>query len=70
VLKQQQEKINFELKDVQPTVDAAKKAVGSISKSDLNELRTLKMPPEAIIDVLQVVLKMMGQDRANWPEIR
>ena len=70
MLKQQQEKINFELKDVQPTVDAAKKAVGSISKSDLNELRTLKMPPEAIIDVLQVVLKMMGQDRANWPEIR
>ena len=41
-------------------MDEARKAVGSIRKSHLDELKSLKMPPPAIHDVLSGVLRLMG----------
>ena len=34
--------------------------MGGIKKDNLNEIRSLKMPPEQIRDVLEGVLKIMG----------
>ena len=41
-------------------VDEAMGAVGSISKSSLDEIKNLRMPPEAIHDVLNAVLRLFG----------
>ena len=47
-----QEEIKQELASTQPILDQAKKAVGGIKSEHLNEITSLKMPPEAIADVL------------------
>ena len=41
-------------------------AVGGIKSDNLNELRSLKMPPEAIRDVLEGVLRLMGNFDTSW----
>jgi dynein heavy chain 2 len=46
--------VEKELEEVQPLVDQAKKAVGAIKSDNINEIRSLKMPPDAIRDVLEV----------------
>lgn len=59
-------KVAEELHDVQPKVDAAREAVRCIRSSHLNEIRSLKMPPEAIRDVLEGVLTVLGQRDLTW----
>ena len=54
------EQVEKDLSQVQPLIEAAKKAVGGVSKASLNELRSLKMPPEPIHDVLKAVLRVFG----------
>ncbi|KAG5188873.1 dynein heavy chain, N-terminal region 2-domain-containing protein [Tribonema minus] len=44
--------IEQELSSIQPVLDSAKQAVGQIKSDNLNEIRSLKMPPEPIADVL------------------
>ena len=51
-------------------LDAAKQAVGGIKKDNLNEIRALKMPPEAIRDVLEGVLKIMGNFDTTWNSMK
>jgi hypothetical protein len=46
--------VEEELASVQPLIDQARKAVGQIKKENIDEIRSLKMPPEAIRDVLEV----------------
>ena len=58
--------VEEELSGVQPEVDAAKAAVGQLSSSNLNEIKAYKMPPDAVSDVLQGVLRLMGQDDTSW----
>ncbi|KAL3676900.1 hypothetical protein R1sor_026848 [Riccia sorocarpa] len=60
------ESIEDELRKVQPQVDAARKAVGQIRSDHLNEIRSLKIPPEAIRDVLEGVLRLMGNFDTSW----
>ena len=43
-----------ELSQIAPILEEARRAVGGIKKDNLNEIRSLKMPPEAIRDVLEV----------------
>lgn len=45
---------------VQPVLEASKKAVGSIKTDSLAEIRALRSPPDAIRDILQGVLMLMG----------
>lgn len=52
--------VEEELSGVQPEVDAAKAAVGSLNSSNINEIKAYKMPPDAVSDVLQGVLRLMG----------
>ena len=40
--------------------------MGGIKSDNLNEIRSLKMPPEAIRDVLEGVLRIMGNFDTSW----
>lgn len=53
-MKQRRGGVEQELAEVQPLIDQARKAVGQIKKENIDEIRSLKMPPEAIRDVLEV----------------
>jgi dynein heavy chain 2, cytosolic len=67
-VKTQQRKndIEEELAEIQPILDTAKQAVGSIRPEHLNEIRSLNTPPEAIADVLAAVLMMLGVQDLSW----
>ena len=61
-----QEHIKTELEGIQPILDSAKAAVGGIRSDHLNEITALKMPPDAIADVLGAVLKLLGVRDVSW----
>ena len=58
--------MEHELSHVQPEVDAAKAAVGGLKPANLNEIKAFRMPPDAVSDVLQGVLMLMGQEDTSW----
>eukprot|EP01117_Protostelium_nocturnum_P009874 TRINITY_DN3519_c0_g3_i3.p1 TRINITY_DN3519_c0_g3~~TRINITY_DN3519_c0_g3_i3.p1 ORF type:complete len:632 (-),score=177.06 TRINITY_DN3519_c0_g3_i3:90-1985(-) len=58
--------IEAKLSNIQPVLDAAKEAVGSIRSDNLAELKSLKTPPTAIRDVLAGVLSLMGFQDQSW----
>eukprot|EP00927_Polykrikos_kofoidii_P027109 TRINITY_DN23975_c0_g4_i1.p1 TRINITY_DN23975_c0_g4~~TRINITY_DN23975_c0_g4_i1.p1 ORF type:complete len:2595 (-),score=618.45 TRINITY_DN23975_c0_g4_i1:108-6821(-) len=62
--------IEAELAEIQPILDQAKKAVSSIKPDHLNEIRALKMPPEPIHDVLNGVLRLMGNYNNSWASMK
>ena len=55
---------------MKPLIEEAKKAVNGINKSNLDELRALKMPPDAIINVLTAVLRLFKQSDTKWASMR
>nr|ADI46856.1 DHC1bf [Volvox carteri f. nagariensis] len=63
-------KVEEELSEVQPLIDAARKAVGNIKKDNIAEIRSLKMPPDAIRDVLEGVLMILGQQDTSWNNMK
>ena len=63
-------KIEEELSSIQPILEAAQKAVQSIKQDHLNEIRSLKMPPDPIHDVLSGVLRVMGNTDASWASMK
>eukprot|EP00906_Rhabdomonas_costata_P001229 RCo001932 len=62
--------IERQLSSVQPILDQAKDAVGRIKADNLNEIKALKMPPEAIRDVLEGVLAIMGVHDTSWVSMK
>ena len=58
--------IENELAEIQPILESAKTAVGSIRSEHLNEIRSLTAPPEAIADVLAAVLMLLGVQDLSW----
>eukprot|EP00392_Amoebophrya_sp_AT5.2_P002499 g2504.t1 len=70
VNKEEKMLIEEEMSQIKPILDAAKKAVGSIKQDHLAEIRSLKMPPEPIHDVLQGVLRIMGNYDASWGSMK
>eukprot|EP00967_Tisochrysis_lutea_P076104 scaffold102784_cov18-Tisochrysis_lutea.AAC.1 len=48
----------------------ARKAVGGIKKENIDEIRSLKMPPDAIRDVLEGVLLVLGQQDTSWNNMK
>ncbi|CAI4230143.1 unnamed protein product [Auanema sp. JU1783] len=62
--------IDEQLKDVEPVIQAAREAVGSIKPESLSEIRSLRAPPEAIRDILQAVLLFMGILDTSWEAMR
>lgn len=62
--------VEAELADVQPLLDAARAAVGGIKTDNINEIRSLRMAPDAIRDVLEGVLLLMGQEDTSWNNMK
>lgn len=59
-----------ELKDVQPEVDKAKAAVGDLKPANLNEIKSYKMPPDSVADVLSGVLRLMNEENTSWQQMK
>lgn len=62
--------IERELSDINPILQSAKDAVGNIKSDNLNEIRSLKMPPEPIHDVLSAVLMLLGIQDTSWNSMK
>eukprot|EP00050_Salpingoeca_kvevrii_P020215 m.95860 g.95860 ORF g.95860 m.95860 type:complete len:4292 (+) comp8765_c0_seq1:164-13039(+) len=69
-LAERKRKIEKDLSQVQPLLDAARKAVNGINPKTLGEIRALRAPPEAIRDILQAVLLLMGVYDTSWVSMR
>nr|DBA32514.1 TPA: hypothetical protein GDO54_000298 [Pyxicephalus adspersus] len=65
-IEERRRQIDDELKDVQPLVEEAKQAVGNIKSESLSEIRSLRMPPDIIRDILEGVLRLMGIFDTSW----
>ncbi|XP_051482944.1 cytoplasmic dynein 2 heavy chain 1 isoform X1 [Apus apus] len=63
-------KIENELKEVQPLINEAKLAVGNIKPESLSEIRSLRMPPDIIRDILEGVLRLMGIFDTSWVSMK
>ncbi|XP_029136209.2 dynein cytoplasmic 2 heavy chain 1 [Labrus bergylta] len=69
-IEERKAKIDDELKEVQPLVDEAKRAVGNIRPEALSEIRSLRMPPDVIRDILEGVLRLMGIFDTSWVSMK
>jgi len=70
IINKRKDEVERELAEIQPIVESAQKAVGNIKKDHLNELKSLKMPPEPISDVLSAVLRLMGNSENSWVSMK
>lgn len=64
------EQVEAELGSIKPMMEAARDAVSSIRSEQLNEIRSLKAPPEAVRDVLEGVLALLGVTDVSWQSMR
>ena len=62
--------VEKELAEVEPLVRNAKSAVGEIRSEALSEIRSLRAPPPAIRDVLEAVLRLMGNQDMSWNSMK
>lgn len=62
--------IEEELSEIGPLLQEAQKAVGNIKPESLSEIRALRMPPDAIRDILEGVLRLMGIFDTSWVSMR
>lgn len=62
--------INDQLSKIEPQLKAANQAVNSIKLSDLNEIRSLRAPPEIIRDILEAVLRLLGNLDTSWNSMK
>ncbi|XP_030099868.1 cytoplasmic dynein 2 heavy chain 1 isoform X1 [Mus musculus] len=69
-IEERKSKIDDELKEVQPLVNEAKLAVGNIRPESLSEIRSLRMPPDVIRDILEGVLRLMGIFDTSWVSMK
>ncbi|NXI65822.1 DYHC2 protein, partial [Anseranas semipalmata] len=69
-IEERKRKIEDELKEVEPLVNEAKLAVGSIKPESLSEIRSLRMPPDIIRDILEGVLRLMKIFDTSWVSMK
>lgn len=62
--------VEEELLGIQPMVDEAKRQVGQIKSEHITEIRSLKVPPAAIRDVLEGVIRLMGGLDTSWQAMK
>lgn len=62
--------IELELKEVEPLLQEASNAVGQIKTEALSEIRSLRAPPDAIRDILEGVLRLMGIRDTSWNSMK
>jgi dynein heavy chain 1 len=59
-----------DLSRVEPTLQEAKQAVGSIKKQNLVEIKNLQNPPTPIKLALESICLLMNQETNDWKSIR
>lgn len=69
-LAKRKKQIEAELSEIGPILEEAQKAVGNIKPESLNEIRVLRMPPDAVRDILEGVLRLMGILDASWVSMK
>ncbi|KAJ3140439.1 Cytoplasmic dynein 2 heavy chain 1 [Physocladia obscura] len=69
-LMQRKDGIERELADVEPILRQAQSAVGEIKNESLTEIRSLRAPPPAVRDVLEGVLRLMGNMDTSWNSMK
>ncbi|KAH8413035.1 hypothetical protein KR009_007595, partial [Drosophila setifemur] len=69
-LKLRQKEIQQELAEVEPILAEASNAVGQIKSEALSEIRSLRAPPEAVRDILEGVLRLMGIRDTSWNSMK
>ena len=69
-LSQRKKAIEVELSSIEPVLAAAQKAVGQIKPEALTEIRSLRAPPDAVRDILQAVLMLMGIYDTSWKSMK
>ncbi|KAJ3025524.1 UNVERIFIED_CONTAM: Cytoplasmic dynein 2 heavy chain 1 [Siphonaria sp. JEL0065] len=69
-LMRRKEGIEKELADVEPILRQAQSAVGEIKNESLTEIRSLRAPPPAVRDVLEAVLRLMGNLDTSWNSMK
>lgn len=69
-LERRKASIDSELAEIEPLVQQARAAVGSIRPEALSEIRALRAPPDAIRDILEGVLLLMGVRDTSWVSMR
>ena len=62
--------IDVELAEIEPLVQEARRAVGSIKTESLSEIRALRAPPDIIRDILEGVLRLMGIFDTSWVSMK
>jgi dynein heavy chain 2, cytosolic len=62
--------VEKELAEVEPIILSAKAAVGEIRSDSISEIRSLRAPPPAIRDVLEGVLRLMGNLDMSWNSMK
>lgn len=70
ILRERKIEIEQELSLVEPLLKEASVAVGSIKTEALSEIRSLRAPPEAIRDILEGVLRLMGIRDTSWNSMK
>eukprot|EP00727_Mastigamoeba_balamuthi_P008592 m51a1_g4355 putative cytoplasmic dynein 2 heavy chain 1 (4311) ;mRNA; f:228679-242475 len=66
----QKEKIEEQLSKIQPLIDSARAAVGNIDKKNVDEIRNLRNPGETIRNIMEAVVRLMGQTDVSWNNIK
>ena len=69
-LEKRKKAIEIELSEIEPLVQEAKNAVGNIKPDSLSEIRSLRMPPDVIRDILEAVLRLMGIFDTSWVSMK
>ncbi|KAK2952775.1 putative Cytoplasmic dynein 2 heavy chain 1 [Blattamonas nauphoetae] len=65
-VEKQTKAIQKELSEVQPLIEEALKAVDKINPKDINELKGMNKPPDAVAHILGAVLTLMGEATSDW----
>ncbi|CAN3373628.1 hypothetical protein DIURU_005432 [Diutina rugosa] len=62
--------VMFELQKVEPEVEAARKGVSDIKMDQINEIRRLNRPPDAVKMTIESVCVLLGYDDvSSWPQV-
>ena len=69
-INKRKDEVERELAEIQPVIDEACQAVGNIRSDNLAELKSLRMPPEPVSDVLSAVLRLMGNNDNSWNSMK
>ncbi|KNE55585.1 hypothetical protein AMAG_01476 [Allomyces macrogynus ATCC 38327] len=70
VIEEQRQGIQNELARVEPLLLKAKSAVSEIKAEHLTEVRSLRAPPAVVRDVLEGVLRLLGQQDMSWAAMK